>query len=82
MFLSGLSLWFPVQAAKILPEMGIATAFIAHADEALLAIGAIFIWHIYTTVLSPIYLPLGRKMIFGKVAEDYLKEEHGDVPLP
>lgn len=77
MMLSGLCLWFPVQASKVLPEEGVSMAYLMHADEAILAIGAIFIWHLYTTVFSPLYLPLGRKMFFGTVTHEEAKFEHG-----
>lgn len=77
MVISGLCLWFPVAAARVLPDLGVSMAYLAHADEAILAIGAIFIWHIYTTVFSPLYLPLGRKMFFGTVTEEEAKFEHG-----
>lgn len=77
MMLSGLCLWFPVQASKVLPEQGVSMAYLAHADEAILAIGAIFIWHLYTTIFSPLYLPLGRKMFFGTVTKEEAEFEHG-----
>jgi cytochrome b subunit of formate dehydrogenase len=77
MMLSGLCLWYPVQAAKVLPEQGVSMAYLAHSDEAILAIGAIFIWHLYTTIFSPLYLPLGRKMFFGTVTEEEAQFEHG-----
>jgi hypothetical protein len=66
-----------VPAAKILPEQGVSMAYLAHADEAILAIGAIFIWHLYTTIFSPLYLPLGRKMFFGTVTKEEAEFEHG-----
>lgn len=77
MMISGLCLWFPVKAAMVLPNEGISMAYLAHADEAILAIGAIFIWHLYTTIFSPLYLPLGRKMFFGTVTHEEAKFEHG-----
>jgi formate dehydrogenase gamma subunit len=77
MVLSGMCLWFPVAASKVLPEMGVSMAYLAHADEGILAIGAIFIWHIYTTVFSPLYMPLGRKMFFGTVTKEEAAFEHG-----
>ena len=77
MMLSGLCLWFPVQAATVLPEQGISMAYLTHADEGILAIGAIFIWHLYTTVFSPLYMPLGRKMFFGTVTHEEAEFEHG-----
>jgi formate dehydrogenase gamma subunit len=77
MMISGLCLWFPVAAARILPELGVSMAYLAHSDEAILAIGAIFIWHLYTTIFSPLYLPLGRKMFFGTVTQEQAQFEHG-----
>ncbi|MFI5385336.1 MAG: cytochrome b/b6 domain-containing protein [Fimbriimonadales bacterium] len=77
MVISGLCLWFPVAAAKALPPLGVSVAYLMHSDEAILAIGAIFIWHLYTTIFSPLYLPLGRKMIFGTVTQEEAEFEHG-----
>lgn len=77
MMLSGLVLWKPVAASKLLPEQGVSIAYLMHADEAILAVAAIFIWHLYTTVFSPLYLPLGRKMFFGTVTHEEAQFEHG-----
>ena len=79
MALSGLVLWFPVELGGRLGELGFAIAYIAHSDEAILAAGAILIWHIYTTLLSPLYTPFAAKMLIGRITEEELRREHDEA---
>jgi cytochrome b subunit of formate dehydrogenase len=53
MMLSGLVLWFPVFFGNHLPDTAIVAAYIAHSDEAVLAISVIVIWHMYNVHVSP-----------------------------
>jgi cytochrome b subunit of formate dehydrogenase len=53
MTLSGLVLAFPVALGGRLPDLAIATAMIAHSDEALLAIGVVVVWHLYAVHVAP-----------------------------
>ncbi len=53
MALSGLVLWFPVALGGRLPDLAIGMAFIAHRDEALLAIGVVLVWHLYVVHVAP-----------------------------
>lgn len=76
MAFSGLVLWYPVHLGGRLGELGFAIAYIAHSDEAVLAAGAIIVWHIYTTLLSPLYTPFAAKMIIGRITEEELRREH------
>ncbi len=50
---SGLVLWFPVALGGRLPDLAIALAFLAHSDEALLAIGVVLVWHLYVVHVAP-----------------------------
>ncbi len=53
MTLSGLVLWFPLPLGARLPELALGVAFLAHSDEALLAIGVVLVWHLYVVHVSP-----------------------------
>jgi formate dehydrogenase gamma subunit len=53
MMLSGLVLWFPVFFGNLLPDRAIGLAYIAHSDEAILAVLAIVVWHLYNVHLAP-----------------------------
>jgi cytochrome b subunit of formate dehydrogenase len=81
MLLSGLVLAFPVQIGNHLGDLGVSFAYIAHGYEATLAAGSILVWHIYTTMFSPVYAPMAGKMIRGRITEEELRREHGDLQV-
>jgi cytochrome b subunit of formate dehydrogenase len=74
---SGLIRWFPETALKILPAWVYEIAYFAHADEALLAALAIFVWHFYNTHLRPAVFPMSWIFITGRLTLKELAEEHG-----
>jgi cytochrome b subunit of formate dehydrogenase len=76
-FLSGLVLWFPVPLGNWLGSLAIPVAYIAHSDEAVLAIGAVIVWHIYITFFSQTYLPWAPKMLRVRLTEEEVQREHG-----
>jgi formate dehydrogenase subunit gamma len=73
----GLVLMFPVAFAKILPGWAIPFAFIAHSDEAVLAVGWILIVHMYFAHLHPLVFPMNKAIFTGKVPMHQYREEHG-----
>jgi hypothetical protein len=73
--LSGLVLWFPSTFARFLPGIAINVAHIMHSDEALLAVGFIFIVHLFNTHIQFEKFPLNKVMFSGKVAEEELRHE-------
>jgi len=73
---TGLILWFPEIAARILPGDFITLAFIAHSDEALLAVLAIFLWHFYNQHLRPAVFPMSWVWITGRITGEALYDEH------
>ena len=73
--LSGLTLWFPVIAAKILPGWMLNVAYIVHSDEALLATGFIFFFHFFHTHLRPEAFPLDPVVFVGAMPLERFKEE-------
>lgn len=76
MMISGLVLWFPVFFGNILPDLTIGMAYIAHSDEALLAISAIVVWHFYNVHYNPDKFPMSRVWLDGKISESEIREEH------
>jgi cytochrome b subunit of formate dehydrogenase len=76
MMLSGLVLWFPVFFGNMLPDLAIGVAYIAHSDEALLAISAIVVWHFYNVHYNPDKFPMSRVWLNGKISEEEIIREH------
>ncbi|MCA9558539.1 MAG: hypothetical protein KC583_08255, partial [Myxococcales bacterium] len=74
---SGFLRWFPDLATAYLPAWAYEIALHAHADEALLAALAIFLWHFYNVHLRPAVFPMSRVFITGKMTMAELEEEHG-----
>lgn len=75
--LSGLVLWFPDLATKFLPGIVLNIAQIMHSDEAVLAVGFIFVVHMFNTHLRPEKFPVDMSIFTGKMAEEELESEHG-----
>jgi cytochrome b subunit of formate dehydrogenase len=73
---SGIILWFPVQAAIIVPGWFIQIAHIAHGYEALLAALVIFIWHMYNVHLRPGVFPMSSVWLDGKMDEEEMHRYH------
>jgi len=70
--LTGLMLWFPEVATKILPGWVINVAHIIHSDEALLAVGFIFTIHFFNTHFRPEAFPMDTVIFTGHVpVEEY-----------
>ncbi len=70
MMLSGLVLWFPVFFGNHLPDLAIGMAYIAHSDEAILAISAIVVWHLYNVHVSPGQFHRFRTWLDGKITRE------------
>ncbi len=74
--LSGLVLWFPELATRFLPGIVLNIAQIMHSDEAVLAVGFIFVVHMFNTHLRPEKFPVDMSIFTGKVTEEELEKEH------
>lgn len=72
---SGLVLWFPEFAAKLLPGWAFNIAMIIHSDEAILATGFIFAIHFFNSHLRPEKFPMDFVIFTGRVHLDELKHE-------
>jgi cytochrome b subunit of formate dehydrogenase len=71
---SGLLLWFPEIAARIVPGWSFNVAMIVHGYEALLAIGFIFTIHFFNAHIRPGTFPVDEVMFTGSMPEHELKE--------
>lgn len=76
MGISGLMMWFPSITAKFLPRWIIDCSRVAHSDEAMLAILAIFVWHFYNVHLSPDFFPMNLAWFDGKLSKTVMEHEH------
>ena len=72
---SGLMLWFPELASRVLPGWFFNIAMIVHGYEALLAIGFIFTIHFFNAHLRPGMFPVDEVIFTGSVPEQELKEQ-------
>ncbi len=72
MGMTGFMMWNPLTTAKILPGEVIPAAKAAHGGEALLAVLAIIIWHMYGVHIKR----FNRSMFTGKMNEADMLHEH------
>jgi len=73
---SGLILWFPHVSAQYVSRSFIDCAQIAHSDEAMLAIMAVFIWHFYNAHFSPMVFPMSTVWLDGQFNQAEMEEFH------
>ena len=76
MVLSGFIMTYPVFVTKLAPGWLISIAYVAHTDEALLAIGWIFIVHFFFNHFSPGVFPLNKSIFTGRVPRERYQREH------
>src|SRR6266540_4234459 len=69
---TGFMMWNPISAVKLLPGEVIPAAKAAHGGEALLAVLAIIIWHLYGVHIKR----FNKSMFTGKMSEDVMLHEH------
>lgn len=72
---SGVFLWFPGFFTRLFPGWTLNAAQIIHSDEALLAVGFIFIFHFFHTHVRPESFPLDTTIFTGLVPLQRFKEE-------
>ncbi len=72
MVVTGFFLWNPITAARILPGSWIPAAKAAHGGEALLAVLAIIIWHLYHVLVRT----FNRSMFTGYMTRKQMEHEH------
>lgn len=72
MGLTGFILWNPIASTRLLPGDFVPAAKMAHGLEALLAVLAIVLWHLYHVHLRS----LNKSMFNGKLSEEEMEDEH------
>jgi cytochrome b subunit of formate dehydrogenase/nitrate reductase gamma subunit len=73
---SGLVLWFPECLSRFLPGIFFNIAYTIHSDEALLAIGFIFIVHLYNAHFRANVFPVDKTIFTGKIDAKEMAERH------
>lgn len=76
MIVTGLILYFPLEATRWLPGEVVPAAKAAHTYEAMLALMVIVFWHLYNAMLRPSVFPLDTTIIHGRMSLERLREEH------
>lgn len=72
MGVTGFFLWNPITAAQFLPGEWIPAAKAAHGNEALLAVLAILLWHMYHVLIKH----FNTSMYFGYMSREEMEEYH------
>jgi len=72
MGVTGFMMWNPISTVKFLPGEVIPAAKAAHGGEALLAVLAIIIWHMYGVHIKR----FNKSMFTGKMSEEDMLHEH------
>ncbi|MGQ9646585.1 MAG: cytochrome b/b6 domain-containing protein [Thermodesulfobacteriota bacterium] len=73
---SGLFLWFPEFFSRFLPGIVLNLAYTIHSDEALLAIGFIFVVHLYNAHFRADVFPMDRSIFTGKIEAKEMRKRH------
>jgi len=74
--ITGFFLWAEGIITRYLPGIALNISYLAHSDEALLAVSVIFIWHLYNTHLNLSKFPMGLSWFTGYENEEEMMEEH------
>jgi formate dehydrogenase gamma subunit len=72
MAITGFMMWNPIATARYLPGEFIPAAKVAHGGEALLAVLAIMVWHLYHVHIKH----FNKSMFAGYLTEEEMLEEH------
>jgi cytochrome b subunit of formate dehydrogenase len=72
MGLTGFMMWNPIATTKLLPGEIIPAAKAIHGGEAILAVLAIVVWHMYGVLLKK----FNKSMWTGKITEEEMLHEH------
>jgi len=79
MIITGFFLWFEDAAIQWFPKGFLDVMLVIHFYEAWLALLAILIWHLYSTVFNPSVYPMNPSWIDGKMPlEQHLHEHPAD----
>lgn len=82
MAVTGLMLWFDNEVVAWFSEAFLDVMLVIHYYEAWLAMLAVLVWHLYSTVFNPAVYPMNAAWLTGKMeAEKYHEEHSGDPAL-
>jgi cytochrome b subunit of formate dehydrogenase len=74
--MTGFMMWFPLEVTKVLPGYWLNVALVIHSNEALLAMGVIFIFvHFFSAHLKPESFPLDKVIFTGSLPVEHYKAE-------
>jgi cytochrome b subunit of formate dehydrogenase len=73
---SGLIMWFPIQAASFLPGWAFNVAAIVHGEEAFLAAVFLFTVHFFNNHFRPDNFPQSTTMFTGRMPLEVYRHEH------
>lgn len=72
MIATGFILWNPIATTAVLPGEFVPAAKAVHSGEALLAVLAIIVWHMYHVHIRK----FNKSMFTGRISEEDMREEH------
>jgi cytochrome b subunit of formate dehydrogenase len=74
--MTGFMMWFPLWFTNVLPGIFLNIALVIHSNEALLAMGVIFIFvHFFSAHVKPESFPLDKVIFTGSLPVDHYKAE-------
>ena len=76
MALTGMVLWFPEQAVRIVPSIMVSVSQTIHYYEAWLATLAILVWHFFFVVFHPDAYPMSWTWLSGKMPKQMAAKHH------
>lgn len=78
MSLTGFVLWFPTIATSWLPAWVVRVCEVVHFYEAILAVSAIIIWHLFYVIFLPGEYPMNWAWISGRVPKEQWDHHHDE----
>ncbi|MEW6368223.1 MAG: cytochrome b/b6 domain-containing protein [Acidobacteriota bacterium] len=83
MGLTGFVLWFPSLMTSWSPGWTVRVSEVVHYYEAILAVGAILVWHFFFVIYHPKVYPVSLTFVTGRMPLHEWKEDHSLAdPLP
>jgi len=76
MITTGLMMWFLEASLAIFPKWFLDVVRVVHGFEALLALLAIVIWHMYNVHFNPEVFPMSKTWLTGRISREELKTHH------
>ena len=76
MVATGLILYSPLLALRLLPGEFVPAAKVAHSNEGLMAFLVVITWHVYNAHLSPDTFPFDTSIFTGKISRERMEHEH------